>query len=234
MNDYLQHGKFKYIDKWKSKAGKWVYKYADSANDKLKSLNDKYGPKVSRTIVSGGRALKYPQGGYDQKATTTTKNLIGGRTVSKHSVYQKSGRPSAPQLTTSKRNPMKTVWQKTKTGTKEGKVKAAAGFDQQRYSMYKKKGWNPLDPVEVYGVRTEYRDSKYDAERNRRYSIENAASRGSKFMKTLGSLNDKYGPKFIEEETVATSTGRVFVNSYVRNVIGGKKVRVESYSYDTD
>lgn len=232
MSDYLQHGKFKYIDKWKSKAGKWVYKYADSANDKLKSLNDKYGPKVSLTTVSGGRALKYPQGGYDQKATTTTKNLIGGRTVSKQSVYQKSGRPSSPQLTTSKRDPKKSVWEKTKTGTKEGKVRAAAGFDQQRLSLYKKdkpdkRGYN-------YGIRTEYRDSKYDAERNRRYSRENAESRGSKFMKTLGSLNDKYGPKFIEETTVATSTGRVFVDSYVRNVIGGKKVRVESYSYDTD
>lgn len=232
MSEYLQHGKFKYIDKWRSKTGNWVYKYADAANDKIRALNDKYGPKVTKKVTAGGRELKYPQGGYDQKTTTTTKNLIGGRTVSKQTSYGKSGRPSVPQLTTSKRDPKKSVWEKVHTGTKEGKKKAAAGYDQQRLALYKKD--KPDARGNNYGIRTEYRDSKYDAEMNRRYSRENAESRGSKFMKTLGSLNDKYGPKFIEEETVATSTGRVFVDSYVRNVIGGKKVRVESYSYDAN
>ena len=34
MDGYLEHGKFKYIDKYKSKAGKWVYKYKDAAGKK--------------------------------------------------------------------------------------------------------------------------------------------------------------------------------------------------------
>lgn len=34
----LSHGRFKYIDKWRSKSGKWVYKYAEDLKDKAKSL----------------------------------------------------------------------------------------------------------------------------------------------------------------------------------------------------
>lgn len=225
MSDYLEHGKFKYIDKWKSKAGNWVYKYADDVNQKLRTLNDQYGPKVTKTVTAGGRAKNYPQGGYDQKTTTTKKNLIGGRTVSKNTVYKRSGKPSSNHLIGSKKDPTKTVWEKTHTGTKEGKAQVAGGNDQQRYSMYSKGG-------NEYGIRTEYRDSRYDAERTRRYSIENAKARGNGFIRKLGELNDKYGPKFIEEQTHSLSSGTVFVDSYIRNLIGGRKVRVESYSYD--
>lgn len=234
MSEYLQHGKFKYIDKWRSKTGNWVYKYADAANDKIRDLNDRYGPKVKQTITAGGRSLKYPQGGYDQKATTTTKNLIGGRTVSKQTVYKKSGRPSRPEWQYSKRDKTRTTWRKIDengptivTNRERDKKMKFAGYDLKRIALHKV-GKNE------YRTRTEYRDSKLDAEMNRRYSMENAASRGNKFMKTLGSLNDKYGPKFIEEHKFASSTGMVFVDSYVRNVIGGKKVRVESYSYEAD
>lgn len=227
MSDYLEHGKFKYIDKWKSKTGKWVYKYAEDVNDKARKLNDKYGPKVSKTVVSGGTELRKGPAGYDQKAHTVRKNLIGGRTVDDFTVYQRSGRPSSPQLTDSKRNPSKTVWEKTHTGTKKGKREAFGGYDQQRYSLYKKEGKRG-----EYGIRTEYRDSQWDAYRTRKYSMENAAARGNKFMKKLGALNDKYGPKFIQTQTYSLSSGTVFVDEYVRNVIGGRKVRVESYSYD--
>lgn len=227
MNDYLEHGKFKYIDKWKSKSGKWVYKYAEDAKQKARKLNDKYRPKVTKTVTAGGRAKKYPEGGYDQKTTTIKKNLIGGKTVSKQTVYARSGRPSAPQLTTSKRDRKKTVWEKTHTGTKKGNRAAFIGYDQQRYSMYKKDGTK-----NEYGIRTEYRDSSWDAERTRKYSMRNAASRGNKFIKKLGALNDKYGPKFTQTQTQSLSSGRVYVDTYIRNLIGGKKVRVESYVYD--
>lgn len=232
MSDYLEHGKFKYIDKWKSKTGKWVYKYAEDAKKKAQKLNDKYGPKVTKTVTAGGRARNYPQSGYDQKTTTIKKNLIGGKTVSKSTAYDRSGKPSAPKLTTSKRDPMRTVWEKTHTGTKKGKREAFVGNDQQRYAMYKIKGRTLFDPVETYGIRTEYRDSSWDAERTRKYSMRNAASRGNKFIKKLGALNDKYGPKFTETTTQTLGTGRVYVDTYIRNLIGGKKVRVESYSYD--
>lgn len=230
MSDYLEHGKFKYIDKWKSKTGKWVYKYAEDAKKKAQKLNDKYGPKVTKTVTAGGSDRKYR--GYDQKVHTTKKNLIGGRTVSESISFQRSGKPSVPQLTTSKLDPMRTVWEKTHTGTKKGKREAFVGNDQQRYAMYKTKGRTLLDPVETYGIRTEYRNSRWDAERTRRYSMENAASRGNKFIKKLGALNDKYGPKFTETTTQTLSSGRVYVDTYIRNLIGGKKVRVESYSYD--
>lgn len=33
MDGYLEHGKFKYIDKYRSKAGKWVYRYKQDAQD---------------------------------------------------------------------------------------------------------------------------------------------------------------------------------------------------------
>lgn len=227
MSDYLEHGKFKYIDKWKSKTGKWVYKYAEDAKKKAQKLNDKYGPKVTKTVTAGGRSRNYPQSRNDQKVHTTKKNLIGGRTVSDSVSYQRSGKPSAPQLTTSKRDPKKTVWEKTHTGTKKGQLEAFMGNDQQRYSLYKKEGTK-----NHYGIRTEYRDSQWDAERTREYSMRNAASRGSKFIKKLGALNDKYGPKFTETTTQTLSTGHVYVDTYIRNLIGGKKVRVESYSYD--
>ena len=62
--------------------------------------------------------------------------------------------------------------------------------------------------------------------------MRNAASRGSKFIKKLGALNDKYGPKITQTRTDTFMTGRVYVDTYIRNLIGGKKVRVESYSYD--
>lgn len=227
MSDYLEHGKFKYIDKWKSKTGKWVYKYAEDAKQKARKLNDKYGPKVTTTVTAGGRARNYPKSGYDQKTTTIKKNLIGGKTVSKNTTYNRSGKPSAPQLTSNSRDRTKTSWEKTHTATEKGKREAFMGNDQQRYSMYKKEGTK-----NEYGVRTEYRDSRWDAERTRRYSMENAASRGNKFIKKLGALNDKYGPKFTQTETHSLSTGRVYVDTYIRNLIGGKKVRVESYSYD--
>ena len=230
--DHISHGKFKYIDKWKSKAGNWIYKYADEVGDKARKLNDRYGPKVSRNITAGGRELKYPQGGYDQKVTRVTKNLIGGRTVEKQSAYAKSFRPSSPKLIDSRSHRGKTVWEKVKTGTKEGKARAAAGYDHQRYALYKKD--EKKNGKTEYGIRTEYRDAKYDAERNRRYARVNAVSRGNKFIRKLGALNDKYGPKFKQENSHALSTGKVIVDEYTRNLIGGKTVHVESYMYDTN
>lgn len=217
--------KHKYISKHKSKSGKWVYVYADDIKDKLKGLNDKYGPKVDTHIVAGGRELKYPNGGYDQKDTTIRKNLIGGRTVAKFSAYKKSGRPSTPpEWQASKKDKNRTAWRSLQ-GTKKDKEKAFAGYDKKRLSMYK-------DSDGAYKLRTEYGESKYDSERNRKIAKENAASRGNSFMKKIGSLNDKYGPKFVEEESHSLSNGHVYVTSYVRNIIGGKKVRVESYTYD--
>lgn len=231
--EHISHGKFKYIDKWKSKAGKWVYKYADEVGDKARKLNDKYGPKVSRNITAGGRELKYPQGGYDQKVTRVTKNLIGGRTVEKQHTYAKSGRPSVPPHNVqSKRDPGKTVWEKTRKDSEKGRRAAAAGYDMQRESFYERH--DPKRKIDEYGIRTEYRDSKYDAERNRRYARANAVSRGNKFMRKLGALNDKYGPKFKQENSHALSTGKVLVDEYTRNLIGGKTVHVESYMYDTN
>ena len=97
MSDYLEHGKFKYIDKWKSKTGKWVYKYAEDAKKKAQKLNDKYGPKVTKTVTAGGRARNYPKSGYDQKVHTTKKNHIGGRTVSDVLAVQRSGKLHSPQ-----------------------------------------------------------------------------------------------------------------------------------------
>lgn len=38
--EYLAHGKFKYIDKYKSKAGKWVYKYKQDAGNLQKKAGD--------------------------------------------------------------------------------------------------------------------------------------------------------------------------------------------------
>lgn len=43
MDGYLEHGKFKYIDKYKSKSGKWVYIYKKNASDFLKSASDAGG-----------------------------------------------------------------------------------------------------------------------------------------------------------------------------------------------
>lgn len=230
--DHLSHGKFKYIDKWKSKAGNWVYKYAEDANEGLKNINDRFGPKVKKTIVAGGQELKKGPAGYDQKRVETTKNLIGGRTVSKSTVYQRSGRPSKPdEWVGSKTNPSKTMWKKLGSSEKD-KARAAAGYDQKRISLYNI-GREPTG-VKVMGVRTEYRDSKYDAMRSREYSVENARSRGNAFMKALGAFNDKYGPKFRQENKFTTSMGHVYVDSYIRNLIGGKKVRVESYTYDKE
>lgn len=39
--DYLQHGKFKYIDKYLSKAKNWVYVYADKAKTAVKNTQQK-------------------------------------------------------------------------------------------------------------------------------------------------------------------------------------------------
>ena len=32
--ELLSHSRFKYIDKWRSKSGKWVYKYAEDLKNK--------------------------------------------------------------------------------------------------------------------------------------------------------------------------------------------------------
>lgn len=36
--EYISHGKFKYIDKWKSASGKWVYKYQENLAQKKKNF----------------------------------------------------------------------------------------------------------------------------------------------------------------------------------------------------
>lgn len=98
MSDYLEHGKFKYIDKWKSKTGKWVYKYAEDAKKKVQNLNDKYGPKYTQkshtySIKNDGRHPK----GYDRVHSETRRNVIGGRAVStQHKIYQRSSDIKAP------------------------------------------------------------------------------------------------------------------------------------------
>lgn len=49
MSEYLQHGKFKYIDKWRSKTGKWVYKYRDDVSNDVLSLKNSVGNRLAET-----------------------------------------------------------------------------------------------------------------------------------------------------------------------------------------
>lgn len=49
MSEYLQHGKFKYIDKWRSKTGKWVYKYRDDVSNDILSLKNGVGNRLAET-----------------------------------------------------------------------------------------------------------------------------------------------------------------------------------------
>lgn len=49
MSEYLQHGKFKYIDKWRSKTGKWVYKYKDDVSNDVLSLKNGVKNRLAET-----------------------------------------------------------------------------------------------------------------------------------------------------------------------------------------
>ena len=74
MSEYLQHGKFKYIDKWRSKTGNWVYKYADAANDKIRTLNDRYGPKfIEEHKFASSTGMVF--------VDSYVRNVIGGKKV---------------------------------------------------------------------------------------------------------------------------------------------------------
>ena len=44
----LSHSKFKYIDKWRSKTGKWVYKYKKDATNDLDDLKTKLESKMAQ------------------------------------------------------------------------------------------------------------------------------------------------------------------------------------------
>ena len=224
MDGYLEHGKFKYIDKYKSKAGKWVYRYASDLKGKAQKLNDKYGSKTRTEIVSGGRPKKNGPAGYDQKMVTVTKNLIGGRKVSRAEAYQRS------EFESSKKDKSVTGWSrndnKRGTQTYQDKAHKFAGDDAKRYKVYR--DWK----TGVGGIRTEYKDSKNEAKWNAEIQRKNAIARGSGFIGKLGKLNDKYGPKIKTTTTRSWSTGHVFVDEYTRNLIGGKTVKVESYNYE--
>lgn len=69
----LSHGRFKYIDKWRSKSGKWVYKYADDLKDKLKGLSENeeqtQEPSEDRKSTNGnkkGRTSQWHSTGSDK------------------------------------------------------------------------------------------------------------------------------------------------------------------------
>lgn len=210
MDGYLEHGKFKYIDKYKSKAGKWVYRYKQDAQKRAKSafdtfglggnhsggvhikpkkqrtrysfkdksnaskikratttlekLNDKYGPKVtSSSTVSGFGRTSHEE---------TTKNLIGGRVVSKRK-YTTSVSDSNNEWTTD--------------------------------------------------------SNKRISERNLR--IKNAASKAKRW---LMDVNDKYGPKTV---TTITSTSAYFngkstVYKIQKNLFGGRETFAYSYTVE--
>ena len=237
MRDYLEHGKFKYIDKWKSKSGKWVYKYAEDVKQNARNLNDKYGPKKTITYTAGGKRPERkfgPKGpgphaskAYTEKTVTVKKNLIGGRTVSRQEAYQDPGWAKGKEKNT-------TRWQRNTGKSAEDQRNKFAGNTAKRYRYVSETTKDSTGRKRTTGyLRTEYRDMENDLKRSQKFARKNYEERGNAFVRKLGALNDKYGPKVTQVQTHEyMSDGQVFVDSYVRNLIGGRTVRVESYSYD--
>lgn len=55
--DALEHSAFKYIDKWKSKAGNWIYKYADDVSNKAKSSYNVANNITEQDTNFGGKQI---------------------------------------------------------------------------------------------------------------------------------------------------------------------------------
>lgn len=131
MNEYLEHGKFKYIDKWKSKSGKWVYKYAEDVKKKASELNDKYGPKKTTKYIAGGTRPERNGGGsgvkgYTQKQVTVKRNLIGGKKVSRSEAYVNPSVRAGKEKNT-------TQWSKNTGKSLEARSQKFAGNNAVRY-----------------------------------------------------------------------------------------------------
>lgn len=89
--DSLSHGKFKYIDKWKSKAGNWVYKYAEDMNEAIQNARNQYNRTHRDNVIrphsrdenrnnSGGWHTANDQdsiAGYSQTRERTVTNAQG-------------------------------------------------------------------------------------------------------------------------------------------------------------
>lgn len=68
----LSHSKFKYIDKWKSKAGKWVYKYSKDASDDLNAVRSNLKSKMAEYRKKAAQKPKKSQ------SSRKSKNPSGG------------------------------------------------------------------------------------------------------------------------------------------------------------
>ena len=178
--EYLAHGKFKYIDKYKSKAGKWVYKYKQDAQDLKRQAEKKLVQLTQQRKKRSSERGRTNQ--WHTDTTATGYDITSGR---------KSGQTR------------KRIVKDPFSGKKVLRTEYYSPGETQnsiRRSRSKNAGFK-------VGIRDDV-DLPY-VPRHIAYHIM--------------ELNDKYGPKTVNEDIIRDRrTGEVFVSKVTQNLIGGR------------
>lgn len=203
--DYISHGKFKYIDKWKSKTGKWVYKYADQLNSAAKSLK----PNTAfNTVGFGGTVFGTHIGVKPSNQSNHTNHSVPNQNASAKRKKMRSGNNSPGG------------WHKSSDS------ESLKGYDQTRTRYFQNEKGQTIR-------RTEYRSTGQNKNLNRRVYENNAMYRQARgpVIGAIMDLNDKYGPKRVDLIANYDSEGRMFVEEQLVNKIGNRVVSSEMYTF---
>ena len=202
----LYHGKFKYIDKWKSKSGKWVYKY----------IEDKKKKDLHQTTANIGF------------------NLLGfGANGSNSGVHITAHNSQKPSNSTNKPSGRKKISSAYNSGQwhNSGYSATIRGDDQTRVRITTNDRGQTVRRRE-YRSEAENRNlNKQEAQYNAAYKDAYSRAFGP-LASFVMDFNDKHGPKSLKTIEYETADGKRYVETHVVNSIGGRSMHVEAYSYD--
>jgi len=208
--EYLAHGKFKYIDKYKSKAGKWVYKYKDAAGKKAKQAFNTVGLGGN---TSGGVQIRPKKQGTryafkDRKVSPKVKRA----TTALEKLNDKYG-PKIKTTTTSGPPDSKIVTNSTKNLFGGRTVK------KETYHIKKNDAAKRLEK------------DLNDADK---HFYERLKQKKNKAQRWLMDVNDKYGPKTVKTitDTPLSGKGQSWVRKETSNLFGGRTVNNEVYTVE--
>lgn len=212
MDGYLAHGNFKYIDKHRSKTGKWVYTYKDAAGKKAKQAFNAVGLGGN---TSGGVQIRPNKQGSrhvfkDRKVSSKVKRA----TTALEKLNDKYG----PKVTAISKSfgsgSNRTRYEETKKNLFGGRVVSKRKYDT--YETSRNMQWT--------------NDVNKDIS-ERHFKERNSASKAKKW---LMDVNDKYGPKQMVtiKSSSAYNNGKSKVYKIQKNLFGGREQFAYAYTVE--
>lgn len=203
----ISHGKFKYIDKWKSKTGKWVYKYADSKKKGLSNFAENALGQLSFNLHGLG------------------SNNSGGTHINANPHYNSSRPSKVKKKRNSSNRGSASSWHNSSAAD------TLRGDDKTRIRTFKNANGQTVRRQEYKNT-----SENANLKRSVRKTNDAYKSYYGPIGAAIMTLNDKYGPKRIETlEGVDLATGRTYVEERTVNVLGfGRTTDVEVYTYDPE